>query len=511
MKIGILGAGFIGRALARLAVAAGDEVMIANSRDPSTLTSTAVALRCRTGTAEEAAQWGDVVVVSVPFTAIGQLPAAAMAGKLVLDTCNHYPQRDGADPALESMAETTGERLAALLPGARVVKAFNAILQGDLDTDARPSGARDRRALPIAGDDPVARAETAALIDRWGFDAVDAGAMAESWRFERAMPAYCLAFDRKGLTDAMAGAVRGERLADGSWRAARKAAKPADHSDQIRGFTGRGRWDIVDSQVHLGLNPSISEALAAMDALGIRTLIADEFWDFDGGAPRPTARVGGVLRSLSIVGQQAALQYPGRFAWMLRLNREDPMLDPLIRLHAQAPGCVALRIVLSSRKEREHFAAGDWDVALRLAVELGLAVDFLSARMAPLVRGAMERFPGLNLVVDHCGWCRSVEEWAATLTLADLPGVSLKWAHPGRTFQHFPDPGTAQRDGLVQAVAAFGAGRVMWASDVSADDSGASWGELLETVRAQSGLTDSQRAAVLGETARRVYGLTQEA
>lgn len=510
MKIGIIGAGYIGRALARLAVAAGDEVMIANSRDPSTLTSTAVALRCQTGTAEDAARFGDAVVVSVPFTAIGGLPAAALAGKLVLDTCNHYPQRDGADPALEAMTETTGERLAAVLPGARVVKAFNAILQGELETDARAPGAGDRRALPIAGDDAAARAEAAALIDRWGFDTVDAGSMAESWRFERAMPAYCIAFDRAGLTRALEGAVRGERLAEGSWRTARARAKARDHSSQIKGFAGRGRWDVVDSQVHIGLAPTIPELLAAMDALGIRMVIADELWGFRDGRPIPFARSGGTIRPISIVGQQAAQQHPERFAFIQRISREDAMLDQVIRLLGETPGCVGLRIVLPSRDERRHFAAGEWDPALRLAAELGLPVDFLSAELAPLARDAVARVPGLSLVADHCGWGASIGDWAEVLTLADLPGVSLKWAHMDRTFRHFPDPAAAARQGLVDAIDAFGPERVMWASDVSAEDTDATWSELLDFARAHPDLTDTQRTGLLGGAARRVYGLSKE-
>ena len=507
MRIGIIGAGFIGRALARLAVAAGHQVMIANSRDPATLTSTGIALGCQVGTAQQAAEFGDAVVVSVPFTAIGTLPAQALAGKLVLDTCNHYPQRDGADPGLEAMTETTGERLAALLPGALVVKAFNAILQGDVEADARPHGTPGRRALPIAGDDPAARAQAAALIDAWGFDTVDAGAMAESWRFERAMPAYCIALDRAGLAKALSDAVRGHRVADGSWRTARR---PATAQHEMTGIASRGAWDVVDSQIHLGLSPTIPEVLAAMDALGIRTLVADEFWDFQHGIARPSVPAGDTRRPLSIVAQQAAQQFPDRFGFVQRVRRDDPMLAGVVALLSQTPGCVGLRIVLSSREERRHFAAGDWDGVLALAVDHGLPVDFLSADLAMLARGAAARFPALALIADHCGWGSSVADWQATLGLADLPGVTLKWAHAGRTFGHFDDAQAAMNLGFVQAVAAFGADRIMWASDITADGSGSSWGELLEFPRCHPDLTPDQRAQVLGGTARRIYGLNKD-
>ncbi|HYS65960.1 MAG TPA: NAD(P)-binding domain-containing protein, partial [Paraburkholderia sp.] len=107
MKIGILGAGFMSRALATLAKQNGHEVMISNSRDPRTLISTAAATGCAIGTAQEAAAFGEVVVVAVPFGSIHALPAAALDGKVVIDTCNYYPQRDGPIEALDTHATTT--------------------------------------------------------------------------------------------------------------------------------------------------------------------------------------------------------------------------------------------------------------------------------------------------------------------------------------------------------------------------------------------------------------------
>ena len=124
--------------------------MIANSRDPNTLISTAAALGCGTGTAQEAATFGDVVVVSVPFGQISHLPVAALHGKIVIDTCNHYPDRDGPIEALQNGVTTTSQMLAAALPGARVVKAFNAILAKDLETAGTAPGTPNRRALPLS-------------------------------------------------------------------------------------------------------------------------------------------------------------------------------------------------------------------------------------------------------------------------------------------------------------------------------------------------------------------------
>ncbi|MCX4154571.1 MULTISPECIES: NADPH-dependent F420 reductase [Paraburkholderia] len=218
MKIGILGAGFLGRAMAIVAKNHGHEVMISNSRDPRTLISTAAVLGCALGTAEEAAKFGDVVVVTVPFSNIGALPVAALDGKIVIDTCNYYPDRDGHIEALDSRSTTTSQMLAAALPGAKVVKAFNAILARDLETDGKPADASNRRALPFASDDEQAKHVVRELLDQFGFDPVDAGALTDSWRFERAKPVYCIPLDRAGIVEGLAAAQRDVELAHGSWR-----------------------------------------------------------------------------------------------------------------------------------------------------------------------------------------------------------------------------------------------------------------------------------------------------
>ena len=110
--------------------------------------------------------------------------------------------------------------IAACLPSAKVVKAFNAILATDLEKDGKPAGATGRRALPIAGDDAAAKKLVAEFQDRIGFDVVDTGGLAESWRFERAKPGYCVPLDRAGMEQAVAAAVRDAEVADGAWRKA---------------------------------------------------------------------------------------------------------------------------------------------------------------------------------------------------------------------------------------------------------------------------------------------------
>jgi hypothetical protein len=113
-----------------------------------------------------------------------------LAGKVVIDTMNYYPQRDGQIAALDSESTTTSELLQAHLPTSKVVKAFNHIYARELTTDGRPAGTKDRRALVIAGDAPEAKATVTRLLDEFGFDVVDAGPLREGWRIQRDTPGY---------------------------------------------------------------------------------------------------------------------------------------------------------------------------------------------------------------------------------------------------------------------------------------------------------------------------------
>jgi predicted dinucleotide-binding enzyme len=190
--LGTIGSGRIGGTVARLAVAAGYDVVLSNSRGPETLKDLVGELgpRARAATRAEAAQAADLVVVSIPLRVYPQVPVEPLAGKVVMDTNNYYPQRDGQVPELDDGSATTGQLLQRHLPGARVVKVFNNILFTHIETLARAAGAPDRSALPIAGDDAGAKAAVTAFLDAIGWDAVDAGPLAEGWRFERDTPAY---------------------------------------------------------------------------------------------------------------------------------------------------------------------------------------------------------------------------------------------------------------------------------------------------------------------------------
>jgi len=180
MKIGIIGAGHIGANAAKLFAAAGHEVAISNSRGPETLGDLAAETgnNTRALTAEEAANFGDVVLVSIPFGQYKSLPADSLSGKIVIDSNNYYPDRDGNYIELDEGKTTSSELLALHLKDARIVKAFNTIwfehLKTQGDTALPPE---ERRVIFIAGDDEVAEETVAKLIDSIGFAAVDTGSL----------------------------------------------------------------------------------------------------------------------------------------------------------------------------------------------------------------------------------------------------------------------------------------------------------------------------------------------
>jgi predicted dinucleotide-binding enzyme len=190
--IGFIGAGKIGSQLARLAVKNGHDVVLSNSRGPETLSALVKELgpRARAGTPSEAAKAGEIVVVTIPLKNIRSVPVEPLAGKIVIDTNNYYPQRDGHIAELDNETTTTAELLQAHLPTSKVVKAFNHIYAAALTADGSPAGTKDRRALVIAGDDRDAKATVARLIDQFGYDVVDAGPLKDSWRIQRDTPGY---------------------------------------------------------------------------------------------------------------------------------------------------------------------------------------------------------------------------------------------------------------------------------------------------------------------------------
>jgi 8-hydroxy-5-deazaflavin:NADPH oxidoreductase len=190
--IGFIGSGHIGGTVARLAVGAGHDVVLSNSRGPETLQDLVTELgpHARAATAEEAAEAGDLVVVTIPLKNVRDVPVEPLRGKVVIDTSNYYPQRDGQVEVLDDGSSTTSQLVQSLLPGARVVKAFNHINYRHLGSLQRPAGSTERSVLLVAGDDAEAKSRVSEFIDSIGYDAYDAGSLADSWRFDVGTPAY---------------------------------------------------------------------------------------------------------------------------------------------------------------------------------------------------------------------------------------------------------------------------------------------------------------------------------
>lgn len=203
--IGLIGTGAVGSQLARLAVRSGYQVVVSNSRGPGSLDGLVAELgaSARAGTVEDAATFGDLVIVSTPLSAYEGLPAERLAGKVVVDTGNYYPARDGVFAELDAESTTSSELLQSQLKDSPVVKAFNHIEAQKLTEDSQKPGTTNRRALVIAGDNDDAKALVAGVIERFGFDVLDIGALSEGWRVQYPNPSFA----RRGTRDEMSSLV----------------------------------------------------------------------------------------------------------------------------------------------------------------------------------------------------------------------------------------------------------------------------------------------------------------
>ena len=220
MKIGIIGAGRIGGTLTRRLTALGHEVSVANSRGPETLADLAAETGAKPVSVQDAARFGEVVVVTIPQKNIPDLPRDLFSGVpesvVVVDTGNYYPrQRDGRIDGIE--AGLTESRWVAQQLNRPVIKAFNNIYAEHLLKLGKPKDAPGRIGLPAAGDDERAKAIVLQLIDELGFDGVDSGRLDESWRQQPGTPVYAKDFDAAGVRRALSEASR-ERKPE--WRAA---------------------------------------------------------------------------------------------------------------------------------------------------------------------------------------------------------------------------------------------------------------------------------------------------
>ena len=204
MEIGIIGVGNIGGTLARQLSGLGHNVKIANSRGPETLTAMADEIGATAATVEDAARAKDLVIISIPEKAVTDLPREILSNSsaVIVDTGNYYPARDGQIPEIDDgMIES--EWVSKMI-GRPVVKAFNHIFSASLASRGLPPGSPGRISLSIAGDDPAAKKLVLDLIDDIGFDGVDAGPLADSWRQQPGTPAYTIDVDAEARKAALA-------------------------------------------------------------------------------------------------------------------------------------------------------------------------------------------------------------------------------------------------------------------------------------------------------------------
>lgn len=209
MKIGILGTGHIGQTLARSLAKAGHNVKVANSRGPQTIEADVLAFGARAVATAEATQDVDVVIVSIPLnrlSGIAPLIRALPAETVVVDTSNYYPMRDGNIEAIDA-GEVESLWVAKEL-GRTVVKAWNAIGSDSFAKKGKPAESAGRIAIPVAADAEADRKIGIALVEDTGFDAVDAGTLAESWRQQPGAPAYCTDLTAEEMPAALAAADR---------------------------------------------------------------------------------------------------------------------------------------------------------------------------------------------------------------------------------------------------------------------------------------------------------------
>jgi predicted TIM-barrel fold metal-dependent hydrolase len=278
--------------------------------------------------------------------------------------------------------------------------------------------------------------------------------------------------------------------------------------------------DIVDAQVHIGPG-RIEETRAAMDALGIHAILIDEYW-FGRKMGDPGYPVAdGAFRPVQPTAELAAAMYPDRFAYLVRLDRNDRDVTSVIRMARDAPHARALRITPGMRPvEVEAFAAGEYAPICAAACDCGLPLFmFVPGRPRDVVQYA-RRFPSLRVVIDHCGLLSNsmrqkiggggepssreaqLAAFEEVLALADLPNVALKWAHAPAMFETPGYPGEGLRRILRKALDRFGERRIMWASDVSANQTGESWAMLLFGLLGDPDLSPAEREALLGGTVR---------
>lgn len=290
--------------------------------------------------------------------------------------------------------------------------------------------------------------------------------------------------------------------------------------------------DIVDSQSHIGPG-GIDQKLAAMDALGIASVLIDEWWMGTPGDPGYWVGPDGkAFRTCSPTAELASWTHPGRFSYLIRVDQRDPELHNVVKLAKDQSYVRALRVSPGmNRAELKAFSEGNLDPVFAAAADFDFPIFVQIAGNTHLLGRYLEKFPSVKVIICHCGmppgrvlwpifaqmeglpdsqeyWGKVGSEPAAeafdkVLRAADNPNVALKWAHAPTMFDEPGYPNAGTRPYLRKALDAFGAERIMWASDISANQTGESWAELIFAIRENPDMTEDEKAWVLGGTARK--------
>lgn len=282
--------------------------------------------------------------------------------------------------------------------------------------------------------------------------------------------------------------------------------------------------DIVDAQVHLGRG-MVAPTLEAMDALGVASAVIDEIWDGLGESHPTHIQPGyllenGAWRAAWPTAEEASIVHPDRFSYVVRIDRRDPQLESVMRFVGTSPCARAFRLQpVWTIDEVDAFANGAYEHLLEIAREVALPLFLFIPGYVGLLEPYARKYSELMFVVDHCGMgfagippdrpepearaALDVGYFDQVLRLAELPNVALKWSHAQDLFGAATYPYDALRPVLRRAIEAFGADRLLWASDKSVMV-GHTWTDLLHCVREDPELSQDEKEWILGGSTRRI-------
>jgi len=270
--------------------------------------------------------------------------------------------------------------------------------------------------------------------------------------------------------------------------------------------------DIVDSQIHLFRTIGVEGALAAMDALRIRSALIDEFWTFKEGEYRyfpgyllPNK----ALRHKPALSEHASNRYPDRLSYLIRVDPRDPEIDKVIHEVSEAPHARGIRLIIHKPERIQDLVAGLYRACFAAAERYRVPIFIITHGNSRLLEPHIQEFPGATVILDHVGVARTPAEYEDVLRLAKYANVALKWCHAEKAFgaTSYPFPETTEP--LRQAINAFGAERIMWASDFTIREEEFSWSDRLFHILRSSHLSEDEKRWILGGSARKLLNWPQ--